>query len=169
MVSRDPKIVLLLLVVIVPVVAYGAPLFTDSGGGQSLLDGPDDIAKEYFNARFSGDVDRANELLHNQSESYPLYTGYSTSAENSSIERVEQVSVREIVEWQINTSEQRGPLPPEEMDDAVNRQESQFEELVSQTDSDQYQLLLVSVNASGEVSTGPVVMLETDGEWFVYQ
>ena len=142
---------------------------SSSSGSSPLIGGGSEVAVEqFFTAAQTGDVDSANEVLHPESPQYPVEEGDLETSDDFTVNIVDQVSPRELVEREIEQLNGSGDGPTdEEIEKAVDEYEEQAEETIDEIGADDHAYVWVSVEADGEENGLPIETVQDDGDWYV--
>lgn len=137
----------------------GGPL---SGGG------PEAAVEQYLTAAQNGDVESANEVLHPESYQYPVEEGDMENQDDLTVNEVNRVSPRELVEWRIEQYGGSGEEPSEEeIEEQIGTYEEQAEQRIDELGVDDLAWVLVSIEANGEEQETPITTVQDDGDWYV--
>ena len=133
-----------------------------SSGNQSGA-GPEEVVEQYIAEVRNANTEAVNELLHPESPSYPR-ENVSTPNEEVTLNDVHQVSVREHIEQKYPRLDDE-----EEMQQQVNNAKQELDDLENELGADESTIVRVSWEQAGEEREQGYVVLQDDGEWYVYQ
>lgn len=136
------------------------------GGGS----GPEDVVEQYLTAGQTGDIEAANEVLHPESSIYPLEEGDLEDEGDFTVNSINQVSTREIVEWEMERfGDSEDEATEEEIQERVERVEQDAEEEVDEMGADDYAWVLVTLQGDDEdeEEEAPLRTIEDDGDWYL--
>lgn len=125
--------------------------------------GPEKVVEQYITATQNGNTEAVNELLHPESSFYPR-ENVSAPDEEVTLNEVNQVSVRELTEQEFP-----GLDDEEEIQQRANLLERELDALENKTGVDESATVRVSWEQAGEEREQGYVVLQDDGEWYVYQ
>ena len=132
-------------------------------------DGPEAAVEQYFTAVENDDEEAANEVLHPESNQYPVEEGEFETDEEISLNDANQISTKEYVEWQTEQSGGSGGVTDEEIQEGVETIEQEVEKELDEIEADDYALVLVSFDrGSGEKEELTVLTVKDDGSWYWY-
>jgi hypothetical protein len=150
-------------------VATGGTVAVAGCSGIPLIGGsPEAAVEQYFTAARNADVESANEVLHPESSQYPLEQGDLENVGDLTVNDVNQVSAREIVEWEVEQYDGSGNEPSEEeIEQQVGDYEERSEEIANELGVDDHTWVLVSYVQDGEEREDPINTVQDDGEWYI--
>jgi len=128
---------------------------------------PEDAAEEYFNALEEGDVDKANEVLHPESEIYPHEEGDFESDFSLSLNEINQATAEGVFESEASDEEVE-VATDEEVELFAEEFRRIGEEVVEDTDSDDYAFVIVSYDEGEDEREISQLMIQDDGDWYVH-
>ena len=131
--------------------------------------GPEAAVEQYFTAAQNGDIESANEVLHSESGQYPVDEGYLEGGDDFTLNSVNQVSPREIVEQQIEQNDRSGNnLTDEEIEEAVEGYEKLAEETIDEVGADDHAHIRMSFEQDGEEREIYIQAVQDDGDWYMF-
>lgn len=137
-----------------------APLIGDGG--------PEDAVEQFFTATRNGDVEAANEVLHPESRYYPAEEDDLVDGNDSTVTDTNQVSTRELAEWEIERfSGSVDEASEEEIEENTEGLQQLAEEQADGAGADDFAWVLVTIERDGEEQDFPVLTVQDDGDWYV--
>lgn len=133
-----------------------------SSGNQSET-GPEMAVEQYFTEAQNANTEGVNAVLHPEAPSYPR-ENITAPDEEITLNEVNQVSSRELIEQRSANSN----LTEQQIQQGVNRTEQSLNRVENETGVDESSIILVSWEQAGEEREQEFVVVQDDGEWYVY-
>lgn len=136
------------------------------GDLQSDRTKPEAVVEQFTTARFNGNIQTANELLHPESPMAPIPQDEGGSSAEITISNIRQISPQKLVELNAEAS---GGATQEEMQNRVSSLNESIDSLLASAGGENHAFVLLTAKANEQEAQILVSVVEDSKDWLIYQ